>query len=262
MTDHDALLRAILAHPDEDTPRLAFADWLQENEDPDRGEFIRLEVELARTHSNIEMNESSRDLLMNRRVELLKRHRHQWLKPFLPHAREAAFERGFIASLDVAASTFLQHAERWFAITPLRRVKFITWSVSDADSHNFFSCFDILFASGLLVNLEVIDLEQCQLNASHMARLASCPDLKRLKALLLARNDIQTEGAITIAGMQQLKVLETLDLVGNGITDVGARAIAQSPYLGGLKELRMSRNPFKKKSWTMLELRFGMALVG
>jgi uncharacterized protein (TIGR02996 family) len=30
MTDADALLAAILAHPDEDTPRLAYADWLDE----------------------------------------------------------------------------------------------------------------------------------------------------------------------------------------------------------------------------------------
>jgi uncharacterized protein (TIGR02996 family) len=31
MTDRDALLAATLANPDEDTPRLVFADWLQEN---------------------------------------------------------------------------------------------------------------------------------------------------------------------------------------------------------------------------------------
>jgi uncharacterized protein (TIGR02996 family) len=31
VTDGDHLYRAILAHPDEDTPRLAYADWLDEN---------------------------------------------------------------------------------------------------------------------------------------------------------------------------------------------------------------------------------------
>ena len=31
MDDGDALYRAILAHPGEDTPRLAYADWLQEH---------------------------------------------------------------------------------------------------------------------------------------------------------------------------------------------------------------------------------------
>lgn len=45
MTDRDALLAAIIAEPDEDTPRLMFADWLQENGEADRGEFVRLQVE-------------------------------------------------------------------------------------------------------------------------------------------------------------------------------------------------------------------------
>jgi uncharacterized protein (TIGR02996 family) len=47
MTDGDYIYRAILAHPDEDTPRLAYADWLDENGQPDRAEFIRVQVELA-----------------------------------------------------------------------------------------------------------------------------------------------------------------------------------------------------------------------
>lgn len=45
MTDGEALLRAICEHPDEDTPRLAYADWCDENGDPDRAEFIRLQYE-------------------------------------------------------------------------------------------------------------------------------------------------------------------------------------------------------------------------
>ena len=48
MTDRDALMRAILDHPDEDTPRLMFADWLQENGQPDRATFVRRQCEIAR----------------------------------------------------------------------------------------------------------------------------------------------------------------------------------------------------------------------
>ena len=36
MTDGEALLRAVLAAPDEDTPRLIYADWLQENGQPEK----------------------------------------------------------------------------------------------------------------------------------------------------------------------------------------------------------------------------------
>lgn len=44
----DALYRAILAEPDEDTPRLAFADLIEENDDPTYAAFIRKQIELAK----------------------------------------------------------------------------------------------------------------------------------------------------------------------------------------------------------------------
>jgi uncharacterized protein (TIGR02996 family) len=44
MTDHDALLAAICANPREDTPRLVFADWLEENGQPERAAFIRTDI--------------------------------------------------------------------------------------------------------------------------------------------------------------------------------------------------------------------------
>jgi uncharacterized protein (TIGR02996 family) len=44
-----ALEAAIVAHADEDTPRLAYADWLDEHGDPDRAEFIRVQCRLAET---------------------------------------------------------------------------------------------------------------------------------------------------------------------------------------------------------------------
>ncbi len=48
MTDGEALLRAIIAHPDEDVPRLAYADVLDEQNEPARAEFIRLQCDSAR----------------------------------------------------------------------------------------------------------------------------------------------------------------------------------------------------------------------
>ncbi|HUR54479.1 MAG TPA: TIGR02996 domain-containing protein [Gemmataceae bacterium] len=43
--DFDALLRAVLANPDDDTPRLIFADFLDENDQPDRAALIRVQCE-------------------------------------------------------------------------------------------------------------------------------------------------------------------------------------------------------------------------
>src|SRR5258708_1048822 len=48
MNDHDALLRAIAEHPEEDTPRLMYADWLDETGQPERADFVRTQVEAGR----------------------------------------------------------------------------------------------------------------------------------------------------------------------------------------------------------------------
>lgn len=262
MSDRDALLAGLLAQPDDDTPRLIYADWLEENGDPDRGEFIRVEIELARTPPGTGEAERRRCRLLDRRTELLRRKSSEWLKPFLPHAREPVFERGFIQSLSVPAYTYLKHAERWLQITPLRRVKFLTCSVSDEAIERFFPWTGLLFDSPLFARLQEADLEHCRLSSQDILLLSQLPKVNRLKELQLCWNSIDSTGAIALAGMPQLRMLESLNLVGNRISDPGIRAIAQSPYLENLKELRISRNPMKKRSWTMLELRFGMALLG
>ena len=46
--DWPAFLAAIVENPDDDTARLAAADFLEENGDPTRAAFIRIQVELAR----------------------------------------------------------------------------------------------------------------------------------------------------------------------------------------------------------------------
>lgn len=48
MSDLDALLAAILEYPSDDLPRLIFADWLDENGESERGEFIRVQCKLGR----------------------------------------------------------------------------------------------------------------------------------------------------------------------------------------------------------------------
>jgi uncharacterized protein (TIGR02996 family) len=49
MTDHDAFLATICENPDDDTPRLVFADWLDERDQPDFAAFLRAQIELDRT---------------------------------------------------------------------------------------------------------------------------------------------------------------------------------------------------------------------
>lgn len=66
MTDADALLAAVLANPDDDTPRLLYADALDEDAaergEPipcARAEFIRVQIELARIRAEYAQNGAS-----------------------------------------------------------------------------------------------------------------------------------------------------------------------------------------------------------
>src|SRR5436190_21672658 len=47
MAEHPGLLQAILDSPDDDTPRLVYADWLDEQGETLRAEWIRLQCRLA-----------------------------------------------------------------------------------------------------------------------------------------------------------------------------------------------------------------------
>lgn len=48
MTNDEAFLRAIVARPDDDIPRLIFADWLDDHGEAERAEFIRVQCALAK----------------------------------------------------------------------------------------------------------------------------------------------------------------------------------------------------------------------
>src|SRR5262249_26258167 len=91
-----AFLRAVIEAPDDDAPRLMFADWLEERGDV-RGEFIRVQCELAR----LPEDDSRRDVLEEREGTLLETHGSLWLGalPAPPGVNWGAFRRGFVESL-------------------------------------------------------------------------------------------------------------------------------------------------------------------
>src|SRR5437868_6989075 len=77
MTDSfERLMAAVLRAPRDDAPRLRLADWLAASGDP-RGEFIRVQVELAR----LDPAADEADRLARRERELLARHETEWVGP-------------------------------------------------------------------------------------------------------------------------------------------------------------------------------------
>src|SRR2546423_15203209 len=108
MTDEQGLLQAILESPGDDLPRLVYADWLDENGDPDRAEFIRTQVELARMGKGDERRAS----LALREQALLDRHQKAWLAALPGDAPpNYKFRPRFVAVVRIAAAPFLSHAE-------------------------------------------------------------------------------------------------------------------------------------------------------
>jgi uncharacterized protein (TIGR02996 family) len=70
MSDEEALIRVIFENQEEDTPRLALADCLEENGYPDRAEWIRLRVEHKRLPKP---GEGETIAVMLRRADIEKR---------------------------------------------------------------------------------------------------------------------------------------------------------------------------------------------
>src|SRR5262249_464779 len=115
----------IISSPDQDGPRLIYADWLAERGDP-RGEFIRAQCELAR----LPVADSRRTELQNRADSLVKAHQNQWAGALNGQLTGFRFPRGFVDTIFIDALGFLQSAERIFREAPIRHVHLL-----DVDVH-------------------------------------------------------------------------------------------------------------------------------
>ncbi len=76
MSYKEAFLQAIVENPDDDTPRLIYADWLEEYGDLHRAEFIRVQCELARLPIDDDVR---RPTLQEHEWTLLFAHAKEWL---------------------------------------------------------------------------------------------------------------------------------------------------------------------------------------
>jgi uncharacterized protein (TIGR02996 family) len=105
----EAFLNTIRHDPDDDLPRLVYADWLEEQGDDARAEFIRVQCELAR----LSPRHSRYAILEDREHDLLSEHEPEWLG-FDPRDDESptewTFRRGFLADVRVH---FLEPDSDW-----------------------------------------------------------------------------------------------------------------------------------------------------
>jgi uncharacterized protein (TIGR02996 family) len=250
---HEPFLRAICQAPDDDAPRLVFADWLEENGDPDRAEFIRLHVRLTREPDAVDLADRCTNLfqvksrrwiadlpgttsiwarLVGSRLPIHSRARlvlegleagDTWLEcePSL-----ADWERGFPATAYLqggCTEAFLAALERVAEFVPVRRLRTL-W----------------------LDDVNVVILE-----------LARRPFMTNLRELILPGVFPSDDAAMALAGSPYATGLRHVSLDASRLTDRAGRAFAESSYLAGLEMLHLVHNEFNGATKALLRARFG-----
>lgn len=234
MRTHDeAFLADMVEHPDDDAPRLVYADWLDDRGEADRAEFIRLQIEQARLPAD-----SPRGAALARREGELRGSGEAAWRDSLPRLEGVTWEefrRGFVESVFVATvETFLAHAEAIFAAAPVRSVQ--VGMVADADAAR-------LAGSPHLARLRELNLgNNPAVGPVGVRALALSPHLAGLQALLLHYNAMGDAAVAELAASPHLGALEELYLSGNLLGDPAVIALANSPRLPRLRELDLRDN--------------------
>jgi uncharacterized protein (TIGR02996 family) len=220
-----ALLRGVLDHPDDDAPRLVFADWLEEHGDAARAEFIRVQIDLA----ILPAGDRRGAALRKREKALLKAHRKEWLKPFDGLIDEGEFRRGFVERVTVFCDQLLtENAGTLFEIAPVRDLEVLPLGddldtpVRDLYDEEYVNEEDV----GL--GFENIDFE---------ALLGNLPGIWRLTRLDLRMHFMTDESVAKLARVKHLSNLRALNLADNEVRGNAMRALMKSPVLGHLEEL-------------------------
>jgi uncharacterized protein (TIGR02996 family) len=228
MAHAEAFLAAIREAPDDDTPRLVFADWLDEHGDAARAEFIRAQCELAGGGGG-----RRRERLLRRERELLLEHEHSWLGPLASLVRRATFVRGFVERVTVLAEQLLKHASALFAAAPVRHL-ILT------------ECRDLLPILALpeLRAITTLDLRAgCHPpNAQELWALLDAPHLLGVTALILRQRGLGNQAAEALVVSPSAARLRTLDLYDSGLDRIEFRRLARCPFLAGLTTLVLGGN--------------------
>jgi uncharacterized protein (TIGR02996 family) len=144
VTKEQELLKAVIANPQDDLVRLAYADSVA-TWDLDRAAFIRRQVEEA------SRDRAKRDVLARHpgKDPLLREHEHEWTRTIAKYAHEWQFDRGFITEITIDPFLFLEYGEWLLVNAPIRAVQFL--GVGD----DVFP-MNQLVASPLLARLDII----------------------------------------------------------------------------------------------------------
>jgi uncharacterized protein (TIGR02996 family) len=269
MTDREMLMRAIQENPDEDTPRLAYADALEEQGNDQRNQYfldwaelIRVQIEFARVDRY-----SARWLeLAHQQAALFKRRKNDWPPLWGSRLGRAAYRRGFWESRQFGASEGKLHKSFDLAVAgnPLRGVRFQT--LEDAGK----SAVSAIARHPGLARVETLDFFRSRQTLVRKFLSVVTPRMPKLRALglslfaLTAASELLTElsipnltaldlssdmrlGSILLPDERPeslfhsptLNRVRWLDLFQSCVTADAAHALAHSPVLKELRYLNL-----------------------
>ena len=205
MNLEQAFLDDIRANLEDDTPRLIFADWLDDRGDEARAEFIRVQCRLARLKSY----DPEAIPLWVRQQDLLAEHGKKWKKPLANITTRCEFERGFLSRVEVTAAKFVSHGEEIRSRIPLR---YLGVFQTNKDWSKFLAC-------ETLHGVPALDLSSTRLGMKRGIELARCPHLSGLRELDLSHSQLRERGVQALVTSDTLQSLRSLDLSSNYLPD-------------------------------------------
>ena len=272
-----ALLRAVKEDPEDDAPRLVFADWLEEHGEPDRADLIRLQCELSATPHG----DPSRKELARREQEVLRRHRDAFLGPL----NDLAGVQNFCRDMRGLVGLTVSDARKFVSgqIPPLAGSEALAWvgklylcvqrptadhfralagwagladvpelSVLGYDpapggpSRGLDRATDaeiaLLAQSPNVAGLVTLKVTTAALGETALRSLGSSPHLVRLRRLALFDCQLGDAALVRFAESSLLGQLERLELAGNRLGDAGVTALARSPACARLTRLLLWSN--------------------
>jgi uncharacterized protein (TIGR02996 family) len=258
--DGERLLREIREKPDDDAPRIVYADWLlSSSTDPDehaRAELIHTQCGLDRVHP------TDVPARLQRSAALLKKHKRFWVEPL----RQAniignwEFRRGFLDAGKLRARQFVDVAPKLFELAPMLRAltfpeasnELVALAASpyfarldDVVLHQMCSCgkcnihleLPALFGSEHASNLRRLVLSSCRIEPDNAGLLFASKQLANVRVLDLHDNRITADGLATL--VERPHTYTRLILAGNPLGDAGAIALAKATELS-VEELDLS----------------------
>lgn len=266
MTAADAMLaealQAVLDAPEDDVPRLVYADLLVQRKDP-RGEFIRMQCAL----SSADITHGERLALRKSSAELLGKHQEQWIvNAGLPKNAEVIWSRGFIDRVTVNGEPFAgAMGATLFATEPVRaatvsmnsarvakllaksphfhRLRELTIAGSFGDE-----AIETLLSEAPLSNLRALNLGSSKVGNGGFCFIATDPDLSALERLSVSGCNLQGALAEALSESWQLPALHTLYATRIGMDDEDLLALVNHPALTGLMTLTIARNEYSERA--------------